>query len=34
VQQLRLTADSTEPGMHTLALDSLAEAIIATDAPG
>jgi diguanylate cyclase (GGDEF)-like protein/PAS domain S-box-containing protein len=34
VQQLRLTADSTEPGMHTLALDSLAEAIIATDAAG
>src|SRR5882757_6438341 len=34
VQQLRLTAGSTEPGMHTLALDSLAEAIIATDAAG
>jgi diguanylate cyclase (GGDEF)-like protein/PAS domain S-box-containing protein len=34
VQQLRLTSDPAEPGMHTLALDSLAEAIIATDAAG
>jgi diguanylate cyclase (GGDEF)-like protein/PAS domain S-box-containing protein len=37
VQTLRLSNDSEAPGaasMHTLALDSLAEAIIATDAAG
>ena len=37
VQALRLSADPERPGapaMHTLALDSLAEAIIATDAAG
>ena len=37
VQALRLSADSDRsgaPAMHTLALDSLAEAIIATDAAG
>jgi diguanylate cyclase (GGDEF)-like protein/PAS domain S-box-containing protein len=34
VQQLRLPPDPTEPGMHSLAMDSLAEAIITTDAAG
>jgi diguanylate cyclase (GGDEF)-like protein/PAS domain S-box-containing protein len=34
VQTLRLSSDSGASGMHTLALDSLAEAIIATDAAG
>jgi diguanylate cyclase (GGDEF)-like protein/PAS domain S-box-containing protein len=34
VQTLRLSSDSGATGMHTLALDSLAEAIIATDAAG
>jgi len=37
VQQLRLPPDPTDPtapGMHSLALDSLAEAIITTDAAG
>ena len=37
VQALRVSADSEAPGsppMHTLAMDSLAEAIIATDAAG
>jgi diguanylate cyclase (GGDEF)-like protein/PAS domain S-box-containing protein len=34
VQTLRLSSDPGASGMHTLALDSLAEAIIATDAAG
>ena len=34
VQQLRLPPVSVDAGMHTLAMDSLAEAIITTDAAG